>query len=95
MKDMSKAFLVVQMAGKIERGIPFPVGQKKSLYAEQKKLLRLKEGECHVVAVHFGPFRTDNAERLMHWARSKGVHTVRHELDANSVEIRRVVAPQP
>ena len=76
----------------IERGIPFPARHKKPLSIEQKQLLQLKDGESLVLAVHFGAFLTDNAERLMQWARSKGIHTVRRKIDDDSVRIWRVEA---
>jgi len=81
--------------GEIERGIPFPARHKKPLSIEQKQLLQLKDGESLVLAVHFGAFLTDNAERLMQWARSKGIHTVRRKIDDDSVRIWRVALLQP
>ena len=77
----------------IERGIPFPARHKKPLSIEQKQLLQLKDGESLVLAVHFDTFLTDNAERLMQWARSKGIHTVRRKIDDEVVRIWRVPLP--
>jgi hypothetical protein len=81
--------------GEIERGIPLPAGYNKSLSIEQKRLLQLKDGESFVLAVRFGMFLTDNAERLVQWARLKGIHTVRRKIDDDSVRIWRVGAMQP
>ena len=81
--------------GEIERGIPFPAKRKKPLSIEQKELLQLKDGESLVLPVHFGTFQTDNAERLMQWARSKGIYTVRRKIDDYSVRIWRVGPVQP
>lgn len=81
--------------GEIEHGIPFPTSHKKPLSIEQKQLLQLKDGESLVLAVHFGTFLTDNAERLMQWARSKGIHTVRRKIDDDVVRIWRVASRQP
>ena len=81
--------------GEVEHGIPFPAKHKKPLSIEQKQLLQLKEGESLVLAVHFGVFLTDNAERLMQWARSRGIHTVRRKVDDDVVRIWRVAALEP
>lgn len=76
--------------GEVERGIPFPVGHKKLLSIEQKQFLKLKDGESFVLAVHFDEFPTDNAERLMQWARESGIYAIRRQIDDNSVQICRV-----
>lgn len=88
---MSNTFFEVQAIGEIERGIPFPTRHKKPpLSAEQKQLSRLKYGESMDVALHSGTFTTDNAEQLMQWALSKGIHSVRGETHGNTVRISRV-----
>jgi hypothetical protein len=78
--------------GEIERDVPLPLRHRKPLSIEQKHLLQLKNGESLVLSVRFGPFLTDNAERLMQWARLKGIHTVRRKIDDDSVRIWRVEA---
>jgi hypothetical protein len=78
--------------GEIEHDIPFTPRHGKPLSIEQKHLLQLKNGESFVLSVRFGPFLTDNAERLMQWARLKGIHTVRRKIDDDSVRIWRVEA---
>jgi hypothetical protein len=92
---MSNAVFEGYTVGEIERGIPFPARHKKPLSIEQKQLLQLKDGESLVLSVHFGVFLTDNAERLMQWARSKGIHTVRRKIDDDVVRIWRVAPLQP
>jgi hypothetical protein len=92
---MSNTLFEDYTVGEIERGVPFPAAHKKPLSIEQKQLLQLKDGESLVLAVHFGTFLTDNAERLMQWARSRGIHTVRRKIDDDSVRIWRVALPQP
>jgi hypothetical protein len=73
--------------GKIERGIPFPAKQKKLLSTEQKRVLQMKGGESFVLVAHAGESSADNAERLVQWARLKGIRIVRRRLDADSVRI--------
>jgi hypothetical protein len=92
---MSHTVFESYTVGEIERGIPFPTRHKKPLSIEQKQLLQLKDGESLVLSVHFGVFLTDNAERLMQWARSKGIHTVRRKIDDDVVRIWRVAPLQP
>jgi hypothetical protein len=92
---MGNTIFEVCTAGEIERDIPFPIRHKNSLSIEQKQLLQLKDGESFVLVVHFGTFLTDNVERLMKWARLKGIHTVRRKIDDDSVRIWRVGAMQP
>jgi hypothetical protein len=91
---MGKTIFESYTVGEIERDIPFPLRHRKPLSIEQKQLLQLKDGESFVVAVRFGTFLTDNAERLMQWARLKGIHTVRRKIDDDSVRIWRVEALQ-
>jgi hypothetical protein len=76
--------------GKIERGIPLPVGNKRLLSAEQKQLLALKDGESFVLALHFGELSVDNAKRLGRWARSQGIQTMQRKISNDSVRIWRV-----
>ena len=92
---MSNAVFEGYTVGEIERGIPFPARHKKPLSIEQKQLLQLKDGESFVVAVRFGTYLTDNAERLMQWARLKGIHTVRRKIDDDSARIWRAESLQP
>ena len=89
---MGKTKFESYTVGEIERDIPFPLRHRKPLSIEQKQLLQLKNGESFVLSVHFGAFLTDNAERLMQWARLKGIHTVRRKIDDDSVRIWRVEA---
>ena len=90
---MGKTVVEGYTVGEIERDIPFPLRHRKPLSIEQKQLLQLKDGESFVLAVHFGTFLTDNAERLMQWARLKGIHTIRRKIDDDSVRIWRVEPP--
>jgi hypothetical protein len=90
---MGKTVFDGYTVGEVEHDIPFPLRHRKPLSIEQKQLLQLKDGESLVIAVHFGPFLTDNAERLMQWARLKGIHTVRRKVDDDSVRIWRVEPP--
>jgi hypothetical protein len=92
---MGKSVFEGYTVGEIEHDIPFPLRHRKPLSIEQKQLLQLKDGESFVLSVHFGTFLTDNAERLMQWARLKGIHTVRRKIDDDSVRIWRVEPPQP
>jgi hypothetical protein len=81
--------------GEIERDVPLPLKHRRPLSIEQKQLLQLKDGESFVVAVRFGTYLTDNAERLMQWARLKGIHTVRRKIDDDSARIWRAESLQP
>jgi hypothetical protein len=81
--------------GKIEQDIPVPVGHKRLLSVEQKQLLQMKDGESFVLVLHFDSFLTDNAQRLVQWARSKGIHALRRKIDSDSVRIWRVGLLQP
>jgi hypothetical protein len=81
--------------GEIEHGIPFPVGHKKSLSAEQKQLMQLKDGESFVLALNFGKCASDNVGQLVQWARMKGIDTVQRKIDDTHVQIFRVDAMQP
>ena len=90
---MGKTVFDGYTVGEVEHDIPFPLRHRKPLSIEQKQLLQLKDGESFVLAVHFGTFLTDNAERLMQWARLKGIHTVRRKIDDDSVRIWRVEPP--
>jgi hypothetical protein len=92
---MGKTVVEGYTVGEIERNIPLPLRHRKPLSIEQKQLLQLKDGESFVLAVHFGTFLTDNAERLMQWARLKGIHTVRRKIDDDSVRIWRAEPLQP
>jgi hypothetical protein len=80
--------------GEIERGIPFPVGHKKPLSAEQKQLLQLKDGESFVLALHFGEYANDTVRQLVQWGRMKGINTVQRKIDGIYVRIWRVGAMQ-
>lgn len=81
--------------GKIERGIPFPIGNRKPLSIEQQQVLRMKEGESFVLVLRFDGLATDNTERLAHWARTRGIRIVRRKIDRNSVRIWRLGAIAP
>jgi hypothetical protein len=81
--------------GKIERGMSLPIGHKKPLATEPKQLLHMKDGENFVLGVHFDAFLTDNVERLLQCARSRGIHAVRHKIDDGAVRIWRVGLLQP
>jgi hypothetical protein len=78
--------------GKIERDIPFPLENRKLLSIEQQQVLQMKEGESFVLVVHFDGFSTNNAKRLAHWARAKGIRIVQRKIDHGSVRIWRVGA---
>jgi hypothetical protein len=80
--------------GKIERGIPFPIGNRKPLSIEQQRVLQMKEGESFVLVVRFDGFSTNNAKRLAHWARAKGIRILQREIDHDSVRIWRVGATE-
>jgi hypothetical protein len=88
--DMGITVFEGYTVGKVERGMSLPAGHKKSLSAEQKPLLPMKDGESFVLGVHFGAFLTDNVERLLQWARSKGICAVRRKIDDDVVRIWRV-----
>ena len=81
--------------GEIEHDIPFPLKYGKRLSIEQMQLQQLKDGESFVLAVHFGAFLTDNVDRLLQWARSKGIRTMRQKIYYHSVRIWRVCNTQP
>ena len=68
---------------------------RKLLSIEQKQLMELKDGESFVLVLHFDTFLTDNAQRLVQWARSKGIHAMRRKIDSDSVRIWRVGLLQP
>jgi hypothetical protein len=76
--------------GKIERGIPFPIGNRKPLSIEQQRVLQMKEGDSFVLVVRFDGFSTDNAKRLAHWARARGIRILQRRIDHDSVRIWRV-----
>jgi hypothetical protein len=78
--------------GKVERGIPLPIGNRKPLSVEQQRVLQMKEGESFVLVVRFDGFSTDNARRLAHWARTKGIRILQRKIDHDSVRIWRVGA---
>ena len=78
--------------GKIERGIPFPIVNRKPLSIEQQRVLQMKEGESFVLVVRFDGLSTGNAKRLAQWARSKGIRISQRKIDQNSVQIWRVGA---
>lgn len=78
--------------GKVERGIPLPIGNRKPLSVEQQRVLKMKDGESFVLAVRFDGFSTDNARRLAHWARTKGIRILQRRIDHDSVRIWRVGA---
>jgi len=78
--------------GKIERGIPFPIGNRKSLSIEQQRVLQMKEGESFVLVVRFDGVSTDSARRLVHWARARGIRILQRKIDHDSVRIWRLGA---
>ncbi len=74
--------------GKIEQVIAFP--ESKPLSLAQKKVLELNDGESFILVVHFENLLTDNAERLVRWARTRGIRIMRRKIDHDAVRIWRV-----